>query len=56
MGGREAAWLTPPPHSVSGYPLFSEPETLNPDPPDLAQMAVAPWGGCGHERSPGPWV
>lgn len=57
-GGRKAAWLTPP--AVSGDWLFSEPETLNPDPPDLAQVAVAllrgppppPQGGCGHERQP----
>lgn len=43
QGGRKAAWLTPPtpPHPVSGNWLFSEPETLNPDPPDLAQVAVA---------------
>lgn len=57
--------MTPPPHPtrphpVSGDRLFSEPETLNPDPPDLAQMAVAllrgpptlPRGGCGHKRQP----
>ena len=52
VGGREAAWLTPLPHSMSGDPLFSEPEMLNLDPPDLAQMVVAPRGGCGHERQP----
>lgn len=65
-GGRKAAWLTPPtpPHPVSGNWLFSEPETLNPDPPDLAQVAVALLRGPPHPRrvavvtsaSPGLWV
>ena len=52
-GGGKAAWLTPP-HPVSGDWLFSEPETLNPD-PQLGPGSSGPPAGT-PTPTPAGWL